>query len=73
MERDPNILAIAHAAIDQLGLSAAAIVRKRGDDHAHDGESEGAELWHRVADALEQQMPATRPFEGHLDAILPSA
>ena len=71
MERDPNILAIAHAAIDQLGLSAAAIVRRRGEDHAHDGESEGAELWHRVADALEQH--ATRPFEGHSGAILPSA
>jgi hypothetical protein len=54
METDPDILAIARAAIAEFGKAAARVIQQRADDHARDGEAAGAELWQRVANAIRQ-------------------
>jgi len=52
LQDDQGILAIAHAAIAKFGPDAASQMRKRADEHAAAGETEGADLWGRVADAV---------------------
>ena len=60
VETDPKILAIARVMIAQFDSDAVAIMRKRADDHVRDGEAEGADVWRRVADAVDQIL-AERP------------
>jgi hypothetical protein len=52
LQDDLYIIAIARAAIAQLGDDAAALLRSRADEHASAGEMEGAEFWRRIADAV---------------------
>jgi hypothetical protein len=52
MERDPDILAIARAAVAEFGASAAEVIDQRARRHVRAGERCGAELWRRVADAI---------------------
>jgi len=63
VETDPKILAIARAAITQFGLEASAIMRKRADEHALAGEAEGADVWRRIADAVDQLLAEHRSKE----------
>jgi hypothetical protein len=52
MEGDPHILAIAQALIERFGAEAIVAGEKRAEAHRCAEESEGAELWHGVADAV---------------------
>ena len=54
MESDPNILAIAQAALVQFGAKAAECMDARAKNHELAGEVEGSELWRRVAAAIRQ-------------------
>ena len=49
VETDPNILAIARAAVAEFGPNAAEIIDERANDHVRAGEPETAEMWRRVA------------------------
>ena len=52
VETDPNILAIARAAIAEFGPDAAETIDERSNDHVRAGELETAEMWRRVAAAV---------------------
>ena len=52
VEADPNILAIARAAIAEFGPNAAEVIEERSSEHVRAGERETAELWRRVAQAV---------------------
>jgi hypothetical protein len=52
MEEDPDILAIATALIKRFGTEAAGVSAERAYRHRCAEESEGAELWQRIADAV---------------------
>ena len=52
MTIDPDILAIARAALAEFGPRAVEIMDKRAQDHRLAGETEGEVLWRRVAAAV---------------------
>jgi hypothetical protein len=49
---DANVMAIARAMLRAFGARAAAVMRKRVHDHQRAGETEGAEFWTRVEQAI---------------------
>jgi hypothetical protein len=51
MEEDADILAIARELVKRFGPEAVGIGEERAEAHRLAEESEGAELWRRVADA----------------------
>jgi hypothetical protein len=59
METDPNILAIAHAALARFGEKAAECMDKRARNHRLAGEDEGSEFWARVAAAVRERTRRT--------------
>jgi hypothetical protein len=52
MEGDPHILAIAQALIERFGAEAIVASQERAQTHWRAEESEGAEFWQRIADAV---------------------
>jgi hypothetical protein len=57
METDPDILAIARAALAQFGAKAADCMDRRAKRHEMAGEEEGSILWRRVAAAVREGFP----------------
>lgn len=49
---EPDILALARAAIAELGEKAADVMQQRADAHRQGDELERAEFWQQVADAV---------------------
>jgi predicted anti-sigma-YlaC factor YlaD len=52
MDQDSDVVQVARAMIARFGLDAAAIIDGRVESHLSACESEGAELWRRVAEAI---------------------
>ena len=63
MERGPNVLTIARAAVTEFDSDAPTMMLKRANDHARVGEAEGADVWRRVADAVGQILAERRSKE----------
>jgi hypothetical protein len=53
-EVDVNVMAIARAMLRAFGARAGAVMRKRIRDHERAGETEGAEFWTRVEQAIDR-------------------
>ncbi len=52
MEGDSDILAIAQVLIKRFGAEAVGVGEERAEAHRRAEESEGAEFWQRVAEAV---------------------
>ncbi len=61
MEEDSDILAIARQLINRFGADAISIGEARAEAHRRAEESDGAEFWQRVADAVRTILTGHRP------------
>ena len=61
MKTDPDILAIARAALGEFGSKAAETMDQRAKAHELAGEDESAELWRRVAASVREMSGKISP------------